>query len=113
MELKTVTVGKDKEQLLADFTMYGVTVPAGFIFDGASSPRILWWLIPPFKGTKKSACLHDYLCKIAKNKEDRKEADKLFYRGLKETSGFNSIRCLLGYLGVRVGAYLGIGVYYD
>jgi len=39
-----------------------VTVPAGFITDGASVPRLLWWLMPAWgdKGTR-AAMVHDYL----------------------------------------------------
>jgi len=55
MELKTVTEGSEgKERTLEDFTVHGVTVPAGFLFDGASAPRIFWAIIPPFFKTKES-----------------------------------------------------------
>ena len=36
-------------------------VPAGFMTDGASTPRILWWLLEPFGRYYRSAVLHDYL----------------------------------------------------
>jgi hypothetical protein len=108
---KTDDENPDVEILLQDFTMYGITVPKGFAFDGASAPRMFWGIIPPFKRTKKAACIHDWLCVNAKSKEDRKEADKIFYRAL-EDAGLNKARCTIGYIGVRIGAHLGIGVHY-
>lgn len=112
MDLYTKTVSDpDKEELTRDFTAHGITVPKGFIFDGASAPRVFWGIIPPFKRTKKAACIHDWLCANAKNKEDRKKADKLF-KVMCEEGGINKARSTLGYLGVRIGAFLGIGVHY-
>ena len=112
MELITTTTEDSRyEVLLEDFTAHGVTVPRGFKFDGASSPRIFWSIIPPMRETTKASCVHDYLCSIAKNKEDRKKADRLFYVMLREAN-LNIVRCLIGYLGVRIGALLGIGVRY-
>jgi hypothetical protein len=111
MEIKTVSVGLDKEMLLEDFTAHGVTARKDFVFDGASAPRVFWAIIPPFKRTKKASCIHDWLCSIAKNPEDRLRADKLFRVMLKEAK-INIVRRTLGYWGVRLGAYIGIGVHY-
>ena len=111
MEIYTKTLPDGREQLLRSFTAHGVTVPSGFVFDGASAPRIFWSIIPPFKRTKKASCIHDYLCRNAKSKEDRKRADEIFYRMLQE-SGISETRCKIGYLGVRIGAFFGAGVYY-
>lgn len=111
MELKTITDGYEHEVVLEDFIAHGITVPAGFRFDGASAPRPLWAIIPPFKRTKKAACIHDWMCRKAKNAEDRKAADKLFHTMLLE-AGLNRFRARAGYLGVRAGARMGIGVYY-
>lgn len=113
----------DIEVVTMEFVWKDVHVPVGFWFDGASAPRIFWGVIPPFKRTKKAACIHDWLCFNAKNKEDRAYADKCFYEALsevkvidkvtgKESAGINIVRRKLGYWGVRVGAMLGIGVYY-
>lgn len=105
MELKTITDGNTgKEILLEDFTAHGVTVPKGFQFDGASAPWFAWPIIPPYKKTKKAACIHDWLCRKAQTKEDRLKADVLFRLMLKE-AGLSDIRCTLAYWGVRLGAY--------
>jgi hypothetical protein len=113
----------DLEVLTREYIWRGIIVPIGFAFDGASAPRIFWFIIPPFKRTKKAACIHDWLCRGAKNMKERKVADEAFYKALREVriidkktgrekSGIARWRCQLGYLGVRVGAYMGIGVYY-
>jgi len=111
MELKTITEGYDKERTLEDFTAHGITVPGGFLFDGASAPRIFWGIIPPFKRTKKAAVIHDWLCRKAECKEDRMKADGLFYEMILE-SGISRTRAKIGYWGVRIGALIGIGVHY-
>jgi len=36
-------------------------IPAGFIFDGSSIPRLLWWLFPPgYTPAWEAACFHDW-----------------------------------------------------
>jgi hypothetical protein len=102
----------DFEISIREWTYNDVTIPEGFRSDGASTPRFLWWIIPPWKRTKKAAFLHDYLCRYATCKEERREADIAFYNALIDTAKISSIRCKLGYLGVRLGALLGIGVRY-
>lgn len=38
-----------------------VVVPAGFVSDGVTAPRPLWWLVPPWgHGATRAAILHDY-----------------------------------------------------
>jgi hypothetical protein len=39
-----------------------VDVPVGYLSDGASVPRFLWWLLPPQGDYGQAAVLHDYLC---------------------------------------------------
>lgn len=113
----------DLEVVTKEFKYRDIIVPIGFSFDGASAPRIFWGIIPPFKRTKKAACVHDWLCRNAKGPSDRKYADRIFYQMLKEVRvidketgrekpGLNKVRCALGYIGVRIGSYLGIGVHY-
>lgn len=46
--------GKDAQQW--------VTVPAGYLTDGASVPRALWPLIPPWGAYGQAAVVHDLLC---------------------------------------------------
>ena len=39
-----------------------ITVPAGYITDFASVPRLFWRLLPPWGTYGKAAVVHDYLC---------------------------------------------------
>lgn len=43
-------------------TSQWVTVPAGYLTDGASVPRIFWSLIPPWGAHGQAAVVHDLLC---------------------------------------------------
>lgn len=46
--------GKDTQQW--------VTIPAGYLTDGASVPRIFWSMIPPWGAYGQAAVVHDLLC---------------------------------------------------
>lgn len=39
-----------------------ITVPAGYLTDGASVPRIFWSIIPPWGAYGQAAVVHDILC---------------------------------------------------
>lgn len=66
---------KHKFILLEDFEYNGYTVPKGYITDGASVPRIFWFIYPPNRPDYlPAAIIHDYLC----DKENYKEADREF-----------------------------------
>jgi hypothetical protein len=39
-----------------------VEVPAGYLSDGASVPRVFWDLIPPWGAYGQAAVVHDWLC---------------------------------------------------
>jgi len=39
-----------------------VDIPEGYISDGASVPRIFWWVLPPQGDYGQAAVLHDFLC---------------------------------------------------
>lgn len=65
-----------------------VDVPTGFLTDGATIPRILWWLLPPIEEYTQATTLHDLLCQryaiiVVKNgvptevKITRKEVDQI------------------------------------
>lgn len=59
----------------------GFLVPAGFISDGASVPRIFWPIFPPLGRYFKAALVHDYLLI---NGVARKPADQIFKLALHE-----------------------------
>ena len=67
-----------------------VDVQAGFLSDGASSPRLLWSIIPPWGEYGQAVVLHDWLCEhpyAYSNKDgvvreirlDRKQVDNILY----------------------------------
>lgn len=69
-----------------------ITVPKGFLTDGATVPRFLWAIFPPWGVYGQAAVMHDYLCTtlsltrngvnpILKLKQD--EVDLLFEKAMK------------------------------
>lgn len=66
-----------------------VTVPAGYLTDGASVPRIAWSIIPPWGSYGQAAVLHDLLCEYLTVIENglpvpitRAEADAIFLEAM-------------------------------
>lgn len=103
---------KHERELLQDYVYRDIVVPKGFKWDGASTPRLFWFLVPPLDETEEGSCIHDFLCQKAKTPEERKEADKIFYQILCEKDLQPAIRRRLAYTGVRIGAWWGTGVRY-
>ena len=81
-------------------------IPAGFTWDGSSTPTILLPLFPKHRHPLAS-CKHDYRCGKATNDAERKWSDGEFKKDVGRTSW--KITSKMGYCGVRVGAMLGIG----
>ena len=82
-------------------------VPAGFISDGASIPRVLWPLIGrPFDHRwRKEAVLHDFFYRAPVDIVDRKTADLMFYDSLR-ANGLRRSKAQAMYLGVRAGGWV-------
>jgi hypothetical protein len=72
---------KVRYRLLQSINLCGVTVPIGFVSDGASVPRLLWFIFPPVGRYFQAAVVHDWL--LANNHPWMK-ANKLFLQALKE-----------------------------
>lgn len=53
-------IGKHRVILLEDWTTPFGTIPRGFISDGASIPRLLWWFSHPFAELLESSIVHDW-----------------------------------------------------
>ncbi len=48
--------------ILSEFyPICGVTVPAGYPTDFASTPKLIWWVYPPTGHYQHAAILHDWL----------------------------------------------------
>lgn len=83
----------------------GPDIPLDFEWDGSSVPRFLRGVFPKWRHPKAS-CGHDFDCAAAKNKAERKAADERFQRVTARTSKGES---WIGFIGVRIGAFFGIG----
>ncbi|TPG76296.1 DUF1353 domain-containing protein [Pseudomonas arsenicoxydans] len=63
-------LGKDHWRVTKEFRYYiqnkdrgeWVYVPAGYLTDGASVPRLFWSLIPPWGAYGQAAVVHDIVC---------------------------------------------------
>lgn len=78
-----------------------IAVPAGFVTDFASVPRVLWNLLPPTGGYGEAAVLHDYLYRT-RGKATRIQADAVLLEAMK-LAGVDWLTRWVVYLGVRVG----------
>ncbi|ECI5749343.1 DUF1353 domain-containing protein, partial [Salmonella enterica subsp. enterica] len=68
------------EFYLSDDNSDIISVPAGFVTDLASVPRLFWTLLPPDGKYAKAAIIHDYLYDNALR--TKKEADLIFLDGM-------------------------------
>lgn len=78
-------------------------VPAGYITDFATIPRIAVWLIPRFGAYTKAAILHDWLLTDRLGTVSSVDIDNLFRRALRELH-VPPYRRNLMWTGVRWGA---------
>lgn len=71
---------------------YIITIPKGFIWDGSSTPRIFWSIVPPDGDFEIGALIHDYLY-VNKKKLNfkRKFADKEMLIWSDKVSGTKNI----------------------
>ena len=75
-----------------------IEVPVGFESDGASTPRLLWPLLPPWGKQTGAAVIHDYLCVM--RRMPRRDMDALFL-ALLALSGVHPLRAFVFWFGVR------------
>mmetsp|Transcript_21723 Transcript_21723/g.10156 ORF Transcript_21723/g.10156 Transcript_21723/m.10156 type:complete len:114 (-) Transcript_21723:2127-2468(-) len=88
---------RSRWELFKPLDIIGYTVSAGFITDGATTPRMLWCLFPPMGRYAKAAVLHDFILK----ENPRDIADKEFLKCLL-TLSVPRWRAYIMYAGVRV-----------
>lgn len=96
----SASLGADHWRVLREFRFWAhiprrgrvwVTVPAGYLTDGASVPRLLWSLIPPWGQYGQAAVVHDLLCEYLAVMTDagelvaitRAECDQLFLEAMR------------------------------
>ncbi len=89
-------------------------IPEGFMWDGASSPPtpLLRWFASKFYKNIIASCVHDYKCRMAQSRQDRVEADMHYRLCRKFVEGSTGLIATVSWLGVRLGAKLGIGIYF-
>jgi hypothetical protein len=81
---------------------YELTVPVGFVCDGASIPGIAWSLVGhPFGPVLPAAVLHDYLYSELNQTYDRRQADRLFRNVLRLLPEVSRMESEIMYRAVR------------
>lgn len=74
-----------------------IEVPAGFLFDGNSLPRLAW-IVRPKTEYLEAGCVHDFLYRYGK---DRKLADRV-YEEILESMGMNKAERKTWYFALRM-----------
>jgi hypothetical protein len=86
---------------------YKIVVPAGFVTDLASVPRLLWLLWPPFGKYTRAAVIHDWLYDLHRKggkHYSRCYADAVLIESMRDcTVRERDIACI--WLGVRLGGW--------
>ena len=80
-----------------------LTIRAGFVTDGASVPRGLWNVLPPFGRYSQAALLHDWL--YYSGEYTRAAADRLFLDAMR-SCGVPLWKRWVMYSGVRMGGWV-------
>lgn len=89
--------------LLGNYTILGITIPAGFKTDIDSIPRYIPFLYAILKHRAvEASVLHDYLYAIG---QDRKQADLTYKQAMKLTQVHPAIREVI-YTGVRLFGWI-------
>jgi len=109
-------LGADHWRVITPFRYYlgdkyseqWVTVPAGYLTDGASVPQLVWNLIPPWGSYGQAAVVHDLLCEylaIVVAGElvsiTRERCDEILYESM-GVLGVQEWKCWVIYQGVSM-----------
>ena len=97
------------EEFYIEHKGYKFLVPKSFKYDGASTPKILWWFFPRDGLHRAAVLIHDWLYIkkgfITNNQVlSRKKIDIIFYEMLKRY-GMKTYKAKLAYWAVRIGGY--------
>lgn len=87
---------------LLDARLGYICVPAKFVTDMGSIPRIFWNVLPPIGPASLGFVVHDYL--YATQTCSRAAADGVLFRAMKATKTHWAAYWLI-YLGVRIGGW--------
>lgn len=95
-----------KFKLLSPLRFRDYDVHEGYVTDGATVPRLLWWLYNPMGPYAPAAAVHDYLLTHQVNKTIRRiTADRFFREAMREL-GLSEFVVQPMYLGVRAKSLL-------
>lgn len=83
-----------------------IVIPAGFVTDGGSVPRILWPIVDPWGKASKAYILHDWLYHTGER--SRLVSDAILMEAM-EVSGVSFTQRKLVFLGVRIGGWYAWG----
>lgn len=84
-------------------------VPEDFESDGSSVPELLRGVFPRHRHPV-AFFRHDKRCRYTQNDAERLWADQEFKKDVRSTSWW--ITAQIGYIGVRIGAFFGVGSNY-
>lgn len=85
-----------------------IDVPTGFWTDGASVPRILWRIYPPFGEYFRAAVVHDFM--YYRGAFVRSKCDAIFREAIL-ACGCNRVTAWILWSGVRCGGWVAYGNY--
>ena len=92
-----------------------VTVPKGYLTDGASVPRVFWSFIPPWGSYGQAAVLHDYLCEYLSYMDGdkyvsltRREVDNILLQAMSDLQVPKLTRVTI-WAAVRIYGYVSTG----
>jgi Protein of unknown function (DUF1353) len=100
-------LGKDHWRVLTPFSYKideesWVTIPKGYLTDGASVPRLFWNMIPPWGPYGQAAVVHDLLCEylsVVRNGRPvsitRAECDQLLNQAMKNLDVNPALRWMI------------------
>lgn len=80
-----------------------IIVPAGFVTDMGSVPRIFWGIVDPWGKASKAFLIHDWLYET--KERSRLVSDAILLEGM-EVLGVNWFKRWLIYHGVRAGGWM-------
>jgi len=99
-EIDIKRIGARRAVVLRDVNLFGVDIPEGFETDGASVPRLFWFIISPYTEALYAAIAHDFQLSVdGKNAKRRKRIEQMFYLNLRD-SGNNPISLIASHFGV-------------
>ena len=89
---------KHRYRLQQDYCYKEVTVPKGYLTNGANIPRVFWSFYPPnLSDIMEAVVVHDYLCDL----EHYEKADK-YFKELLELSDIKRVSVLILWGAVRI-----------